>query len=135
MSSPVLEVQERASSALQVGNSLIHSSLFRSESLILKSDRERFAQVTHDKRATERFALFHALSLTKTSESLEKPMSDFPTCLQVVRLLAKGEEQLDLAALYAGELNPVGPKAQKKVPVPEGLGKQTHFMYSGRPRN
>ena len=27
----------------------------------------------------------------------------------------------DLALLHAGELNPVGPKAQKKVPVPEGL--------------
>lgn len=26
-----------------------------------------------------------------------------------------------MAMLYAGELNPVGPKAQKKVPVPEGL--------------
>ena len=27
----------------------------------------------------------------------------------------------DLSALYGGELNPVGPKAQKKVPLPEGL--------------
>ena len=27
----------------------------------------------------------------------------------------------DLTFLFAGELNPVGPKAQKKVPVPEGL--------------
>ena len=26
-----------------------------------------------------------------------------------------------LQALYAGELNPVAPQAQKKVPVPEGL--------------
>jgi AP-3 complex subunit delta-1 len=45
----------------------------------------------------------------------------------VVRLLASQQQQeedrLDLSALYAGELNPVGPKAQKKVPVPEGLGK------------
>lgn len=27
----------------------------------------------------------------------------------------------ELAALFAGELNPVAPKAQRKVPVPEGL--------------
>lgn len=26
----------------------------------------------------------------------------------------------ELAALFAGDLNPVAPKAQKKVPVPEG---------------
>ena len=27
----------------------------------------------------------------------------------------------DLGILFSGELNPVGPRAQKKVPVPEGL--------------
>ena len=26
----------------------------------------------------------------------------------------------ELVALFAGDLNPVAPKAQKKVPVPEG---------------
>lgn len=26
----------------------------------------------------------------------------------------------ELLALFAGELNPVAPKAQKKVPIPEG---------------
>lgn len=26
----------------------------------------------------------------------------------------------EITALFAGELNPVAPKAQKKVPVPEG---------------
>lgn len=26
----------------------------------------------------------------------------------------------EVSALFAGELNPVAPKAQKKVPVPEG---------------
>ena len=26
----------------------------------------------------------------------------------------------EVAALFAGELNPVAPKAQRKVPVPEG---------------
>ena len=28
---------------------------------------------------------------------------------------------LFIQVLYAGELNPVGPKAQRKVPIPEGL--------------
>lgn len=28
----------------------------------------------------------------------------------------------EVIALFAGELNPVAPKAQKKVPVPEGYG-------------
>lgn len=28
---------------------------------------------------------------------------------------------LFIKVLYAGELNPVGPKAQRKVPIPEGL--------------
>ena len=67
-----------------------------------KSDREGFAQVAHDNRATvndllrslmkkerrEQFALFHepiALFLLfhsqKSSQTLEKPMSKFPTLL------------------------------------------------------
>lgn len=32
-----------------------------------------------------------------------------------------GKVAEDLKILFAGELNPVAPKAQKKVPVPEGL--------------
>ena len=52
----------------------------------LKSDRERFSQVTHDKRAMEVFTLFTikliALFLTKTSNLLEQPMSKFPTLIR-----------------------------------------------------
>ena len=60
-------------------------------SIPIKSQKEaamlikRFAQVAHDKRATGAFRSFHeriALSLfhsQKMSESLEKPMSEFPT--------------------------------------------------------
>ncbi len=33
-----------------------------------------------------------------------------------------GKVAEDLKVLFAGELNPVAPKAQKKVPVPEGYG-------------
>lgn len=40
----------------------------------------------------------------------------------VQKLQAKGVPVAEeLSALFAGELNPVAPKAQKKVPVPEGL--------------
>ncbi|XP_035277528.1 AP-3 complex subunit delta-1 isoform X2 [Anguilla anguilla] len=40
----------------------------------------------------------------------------------VQKLQQKGVEvEEELTALFAGELNPVAPKAQKKVPVPEGL--------------
>lgn len=41
----------------------------------------------------------------------------------VQKALEKGETSItsELKLLFQGELNPVGPKAQKKVPVPEGL--------------
>ena len=39
----------------------------------------------------------------------------------VLKLQDKGAMVADeVAALFSGELNPVAPKAQKKVPVPEG---------------
>lgn len=41
---------------------------------------------------------------------------------QITKLQGKGEKIApELLSLFAGELNPVAPKAQKKVPVPEGL--------------
>lgn len=41
---------------------------------------------------------------------------------QLIKLQSKGEViGEELQALFSGELNPVAPKAQKKVPVPEGL--------------
>lgn len=45
--------------------------------------------------------------------------------LQVVKyvqkLMDKGAKVGDeVSSLFAGELNPVAPKAQRKVPVPEG---------------
>merc|ERR1719445_2878597 len=51
------------------------------------------------------------------------------TGLQILKYVArqreKGEETEgfgeEIKTFFAGELNPVGPKAQKKVPVPEGL--------------
>ena len=39
----------------------------------------------------------------------------------IVKLQAKGAAVAgELVSLFAGDLNPVAPKAQKKVPVPEG---------------
>ncbi|CAG0900344.1 unnamed protein product, partial [Darwinula stevensoni] len=41
---------------------------------------------------------------------------------QIQKLQGRGEKVAkDLAFLFAGDLNPVAPKAQRKVPVPEGL--------------
>ncbi|XP_035211943.1 AP-3 complex subunit delta-1-like isoform X2 [Stegodyphus dumicola] len=41
---------------------------------------------------------------------------------QVLKLQTKGEKvSCELLSLFAGELNPVAPKAQKKVPIPDGL--------------
>lgn len=48
-------------------------------------------------------------SLITDNEGIEKPIID------ASRTLA-GE----LMVLFTGELNPVAPKAQKKVPIPEG---------------
>ncbi|XP_010795948.1 AP-3 complex subunit delta-1-like, partial [Notothenia coriiceps] len=46
--------------------------------------------------------------------------------LQLVKYIQKLQQKdveiaEEVIALFAGELNPVAPKAQKKVPVPEGL--------------
>merc|ERR550525_1179001 len=50
------------------------------------------------------------------------------TSLQLLRYVTRQRERMEeetfveeMKTFYAGELNPVGPKAQKKVPVPEGL--------------
>lgn len=45
--------------------------------------------------------------------------------LQLVKYIQKLQQKdvevaEEVNALFAGELNPVAPKAQKKVPVPEG---------------
>ena len=45
--------------------------------------------------------------------------------LQLVKYILKIQEKGvkvsdEIIGLFAGELNPVAPKAQKKVPVPEG---------------
>lgn len=54
------------------------------------------------------------------------PVSSQASCiLQLVKYIQKLQQKdvevaEEVSALFAGELNPVAPKAQKKVPVPEG---------------
>jgi len=71
-----------------------------------------------------------AMILSKLEDHVSSPNLEVQerasTALQVVKSIFNpqlGEESMrkDLEVLYAGELNPVGPKAQRKVPVPEGL--------------
>lgn len=51
--------------------------------------------------------------------------------LQLVKYIQKLQQKdvevaEEVSALFAGELNPVAPKAQKKVPVPEGYVGSAH---------
>ncbi|XP_058513755.1 AP-3 complex subunit delta-1 [Ochotona princeps] len=60
-------------------------------------------------------------------QSADLEVQERASCiLQLVRHVQKLQAKAvpvaeELSALFAGELNPVAPKAQKKVPVPEGL--------------
>ncbi|XP_038048656.1 AP-3 complex subunit delta-1-like isoform X1 [Patiria miniata] len=61
------------------------------------------------------------------AESANLEVQERACCiLQMLKYINKLQEKdvgvaEEVAALFAGELNPVAPKAQKKVPVPEGL--------------
>lgn len=53
--------------------------------------------------------------------------------LQVIQFiesdLAKGHSpHVELALMYSGDLNPVAPRAQKKVPLPESTHLPTHVL-------
>ncbi|KAJ8271099.1 hypothetical protein GJAV_G00122740 [Gymnothorax javanicus] len=64
-------------------------------------------------------------------QSADLEVQERASCiLQLVKYIQKLQQKgaefgEELAALFAGELNPVAPKAQKKVPVPEGLDLDT----------
>lgn len=54
--------------------------------------------------------------------------------LQLVKYIQKLQQKdvevaEEVSALFAGELNPVAPKAQKKVPVPEGWVKVALLIH------
>ena len=65
----------------RVGNSLFLSFARSLKSFNLKSDLERIAPVALNKRATMSDSLLRsfALSLPKSNNWLEKPVSEFPT--------------------------------------------------------
>ncbi|XP_062869312.1 AP-3 complex subunit delta-1 isoform X2 [Trichomycterus rosablanca] len=69
--------------------------------------------------------LIERLPLFVQSANLE--VQERASCiLQLVKYIQKLQQKdvevaEEVSALFAGELNPVAPKAQKKVPVPEGL--------------
>ncbi|KAF3834837.1 hypothetical protein F7725_027395 [Dissostichus mawsoni] len=64
---------------------------------------------------------------TAAQEMMIERLPLFASCiLQLVKYIQKLQQKdveiaEEVIALFAGELNPVAPKAQKKVPVPEGL--------------
>ena len=71
--------------------------------------------------------LVQRLELLVGSEALEVQERS-STGLHLLRYVAKQREKgevesvkAELETFFAGELNPVAPKAQRKVPVPEGL--------------
>ncbi|XP_051550196.1 AP-3 complex subunit delta-1-like isoform X4 [Myxocyprinus asiaticus] len=80
-----------------------------------------------DSQATQETSqlLIDRLPLFVQSANLE--VQERASCiLQLVKYIQKLQQKnVDVAeevtALFAGELNPVAPKAQKKVPIPEGL--------------
>ncbi|XP_072172956.1 AP-3 complex subunit delta-1-like [Diadema setosum] len=79
-----------------------------------KEDIQRVTQLLIDK-------------LPSFAESADLEVQERACCtlqlLKYVNKLLEKDETVaaELADLFAGELNPVAPKAQKKVPVPEGL--------------
>lgn len=75
------------------------------------------------------FYLSWSLQLLPTCANLHLCLTVCPvqaSCiLQLVKYIQKLQQKdvevaEEVSALFAGELNPVAPKAQKKVPVPEG---------------
>ena len=97
---------------IRVGNSLFCSSLFRSKSLILKSDRQWFAHVALYKRANS--SLIQANRTQKTSDSLKKfvffvciwrffpflcPWANRSRCSSLLRSFLKSEVRNSLRSL------------------------------------
>lgn len=71
--------------------------------------------------------------LPQFSSSGDIEVQERATCLlQLVQFIQKAIQNGDplaqeLEGLFAGEMNPVAPKAQKKVPVPDGWGSATQL--------
>ena len=65
--------------------------------------------------------LKYKLCYSKNISNFSQACSIVQIVKYVVKLEEKGAAVADeVEGLYAGELNPVAPKAQRKVPLPEG---------------
>lgn len=91
ISSGHIEVQERASSAF----------------VLVQMLREQFP-------SNEPEDADSMLVMTEKPETLDEPEAD-AISISAIEIVQ------ELAVLFAGDLNPVAPKAQKKVPIPDGL--------------
>ncbi|XP_076977373.1 AP-3 complex subunit delta-1 isoform X1 [Tamandua tetradactyla] len=80
-----------------------------------------------DKEAAQDITQLMVDRLPQFVQSADLEVQERASCiLQLVKYIQKLQAKdvpvaEEVSALFAGELNPVAPKAQKKVPVPEGL--------------
>lgn len=96
ISSGHIEVQERASSAF----------------ILVQMLREQFP--SNDKEAPDADSM---LVMTERPEDTVYIKEETPDSIPIGAI----EIVQEMAFLFAGDLNPVAPKAQKKVPLPDGL--------------
>ncbi|KAJ3014819.1 AP-3 complex subunit delta-1 [Thoreauomyces humboldtii] len=85
---------------------------------VIAEDNEKFVEITN--------GVLGGLEKFKTSVDLEVQERAYEAfeILSMIPLDGHGSRQpivTELAALFAGEMNPVGAKAQKRVPLPDGL--------------
>lgn len=92
ISSGHIEVQERASSAY----------------ILVQMLREQFPSTTEVVDADSMLVMTEKPEVAKENDTESIPLG----AIEIVQ---------EMAVLFAGDLNPVAPKAQKKVPLPEGL--------------
>ncbi|CAL8097067.1 unnamed protein product [Calicophoron daubneyi] len=121
--SPDLEVQERAVSLHQL-LSLVNKRLSKMEAALIGSLQHLLSPDGNSTtgRGDARTILTDDLSVNSgdfdvtVSKSSLSSDSVADTVFAFLSSLTS-----ELASLFAGEINPVAPKAQKKVPIPEGL--------------
>ncbi|KAJ8419020.1 hypothetical protein AAFF_G00005190 [Aldrovandia affinis] len=98
------------------------------QAVYVQNAAKLFATVLHGQEGTAQETsqlLIDRLPLFVQSANLE--VQERASCiLQLVKYVQKLQQKEvevgeEVTALFAGELNPVAPKAQKKVPIPEGL--------------
>merc|ERR1719394_927761 len=95
------------------------------QSVYIQAMVKIFTMTAQESRDLEE-EMIRKLETLVTSSDLEV-QERASTSLQILKYVQKirdkGEEifEEEMKTFFAGELNPVGPKAQKKVPVPEGL--------------